>query len=289
VSLKARLLLIRPLNIALLALGQLACFSLFVPRDATQLLFLLLVVLSTTLTAAAGYTVNDLFDRASDRVSKPKRPLVSGAISVTNAWVFYFTLLASAFLCAFFASNTTLIFVVSLCNAALFLYAAFLKRTPLMGNILVSSMAYLSFALGNLWPHPHASFVSGFAFLAFSVTLYRELLKTNEDFEGDKQAGFKTLPVRIGLPLAEKIAFLFGILCGLFLIFSGLQFVPFVPIPQGFTAYSNALILCGTGFLFQTFGYHFKPSFSKRIPASFWPKIAIFLVLMALLNCPVLP
>lgn len=286
-SMKARIQLIRPLNIVILALSQLACFRLFVPSHSDELLRLFYVVLSSCLTAAAGYIVNDIFDKDTDAVSKPHRPLVRGALSATQAWIYYFTFLASSLLTAYFSENPALLFIVFLINGALFMYAAVLKRMALLGNLIVSGMVYMSFALGNLWVHPLREFVSGLALLAFIVTLYRELLKTNEDFEGDNAAGFKTLPVRIGLQRSHAVAVIFGLVSGLFLIACGFRLVSFIPIPEGFHFYGFALFFSGFELIFTSIYYRKYTSEKHKIPASFWPKLAMIVMIVALFSSPI--
>lgn len=192
----ARIQLIRPLNLLFIILGQCALLMHLIESNAAIQGFFL--IFSTILSAAAGYVINDIFDIKADFVNRPTRPLVSGKISKTNAIVFYLTLLLSSLFIAYYAAIPGLLAVVVFINIALFFYALFVKRTAIVGNLLVSVCVGMVFIVCNLLAETPSILASGIGIFATAANFIRENFKSIEDFAGDKIASFRTLPVLIG-------------------------------------------------------------------------------------------
>lgn len=174
-------------------------------------------VFATMLLMAAGYIINDIYDVESDKINKPERLIVQNKISEKNAWILYFILNGVGLIIAFSLSliiNHFKYFSIPVITVVLlFLYATDYKRKPLIGNLIISLLASLSIItvlFFDIMPmiSLHSSSVELryfvlvvhviIALFAFLTTLVRELVKTLEDIAGDRQAGYVTLPLKIG-------------------------------------------------------------------------------------------
>ena len=158
--------------------------------------FLLLAACSATLMMAGGNVLNDLWDRTSDRVNHPERPLPSNRLSTRVARAEAITLLACGCLLALPLSPPAPGIAVLAC-ALLIAYNGILKNIPLAGNLVISLLcgtAFLfgGFAVGN----PVPALIPGIFATLFHFG--REILKDLQDMEGDLQGAGSTLPIWAG-------------------------------------------------------------------------------------------
>lgn len=195
---------------------------------------LLLVSISALALLSAGNAINDYCDYNIDRINRPKRPLPSGRIQRRHALIFAIVLVViGIYLGALINRNATGIAI--LVCVALVSYAFWLKRTPFVGNLVVSGLTGLTFIAGGV----AIDSVKGTlipATFAFLFTTAREIVKDLEDTEGDLKHNVKTLAI-LNPQLAVKTAIGF---MGLVILFS--------PIPYLFGWYSwHYLIVVGLG------------------------------------------
>lgn len=209
----ARFQLIRPLNLLFIALGQIGLFVNFLSPTPDKVYQAFMFCFSTLLCAAAGYVVNDIFDKKIDLINRPKRPIPSGNISILNAWVFYFTLLVSSIAVAYFSNIQAWWQMLLIMSIALFLYSWFIKRMAIAGNLLVSACLALVFALCALLFDEAYPLISELAGFAFCATFIREIFKSIEDHKGDAANGCRTMPVLLGVQTSMRVC---GVLCLLF-------------------------------------------------------------------------
>ena len=233
------LLLIRPLNLAFIALTQYLLFFHFlfpVLRTAGAPILLegwraVLFLFTTTLLTAAGYAINDLYDVDTDRINKPKRWLVGKRLSrfAAVSWTVILLLLGAA-LAGYLAwdiQKPLLWLIYPFAALALWAYSRYLKGVPLAGNLLIALLCMMVggivwFAeregLTSLWasePTLARQVVRAlilYLSFAFLATLFRELIKDCEDVEGDASTHQQTLPVRFGLHRAKIWALTLGFL-----------------------------------------------------------------------------
>jgi 4-hydroxybenzoate polyprenyltransferase len=166
----------------------------------------------TVLIAAAGYIINDIYDLKADIINHPETVLLGQRIKIKTAIILYILFNLFAFYLGFRLGTDFLLMFVGVA-LLLFLYAAFIKALPLLGNILVAFL--LGFVLVIVWLYQPAvhevyeRFVLLFLYasFAFLTGVIRELLKDMEDVEGDKTAGFHTFPIKYGLQKSKKLVF----------------------------------------------------------------------------------
>ncbi|MGL4596470.1 MAG: geranylgeranylglycerol-phosphate geranylgeranyltransferase [Bacteroidia bacterium] len=182
-----------------------------------------LLVLATTLIAAAGYIINDYFDVRIDKVNRPETNLVGKTIKRRVAILLHtlFNVVGVAlgiFLSWKYDQLRLGLFIYITTPALLWFYSTNLKKQPLIGNVviaLLSALVPLMVALlelptqakehvqliqiGYLDLKTILNFTAGYAFFAFVISLLREIIKDTEDYEGDLEYGCRTLPIVLGI------------------------------------------------------------------------------------------
>jgi len=186
------------------------------------------VCISTFLIAAGGFAINDYFDFEIDKVNKPSRPLPKGDIALQQVKIYSVILFLLGIFFAFFTRNIFCI-AISIMNAtSLYLYAKLLKKSFLLGNIIVSWNACSTFIYGAIISLNFKNILPLTCF-AFLYTLIREWVKTIEDFYGDQRENVKSIPIVCGKDNTMRLLFLLSILLISFLyIFYFLKYIPFV-------------------------------------------------------------
>lgn len=225
--------LIRYENLLMIILTQvLVKYFLFVPFGIAVSLGHLdfsLLVLSMVSLAAAGNIINDIFDTATDAINKPEKLIIGRQISEKSAYNWFFTFNILGVGIGFYLSNLigqpsfTILFILP--SALLYLYATSLKRTILVGNIIISTMVAMIVVMVGIFdllptitPKNQDtqkvifSILIDYGIFAFLINLLREMVKDQEDVNGDHNAGIKTLPIVLGHARTNKIIFLIGLL-----------------------------------------------------------------------------
>ncbi len=192
----------------------------FVPQLTDFQFFLL--VLSTVLLTAAGYVINDYFDRRSDIVNRPESVIVDKEIDRRFALILHVILNTLGVIIGIYLSYSVGHYKFGLIYAVvagvLWFYSTTYKRQFLVGNLVVSVLTamvplmvglYELAALNNYYFVQifsyHIDFkiilywIGGFSFFAFITNLLREIVKDIEDYEGDTELGRDTLPINLGI------------------------------------------------------------------------------------------
>jgi 4-hydroxybenzoate polyprenyltransferase len=178
---------------------------------------------------AAGYIVNDIFDVKTDLINKPDKTYVTTQISEAYAWVYFAALNFMAIALAFFINEVFLFIVVSTV-IALFIYALFVKKIAVFGNVLVAFLSGVlpfltvwldvSFAYSNNSNEGYFSLYTVplyFSFIAFLGSFSREVIKDIEDIEGDRKVKALTLPIILNEKQAGYVA-IFSLIIACFLL-----------------------------------------------------------------------
>jgi geranylgeranylglycerol-phosphate geranylgeranyltransferase len=193
----------RPLNVLITLVSiPVACWI----AGGTSSLWLSILLAGTTgaLVAAGANAINDAFDIDIDRINRPDRPLPRGALTQQDARRMWLIVSIAAIGINLFLNSTALLIVV-LSIALLYVYSAYLKRTVLIGNVLVGSMTGMAFIYGGVVVGRMERAIVP-AIFAFLVNLAREVLKDVEDMEGDRRENAVTLPIKYGVMTALVLA-----------------------------------------------------------------------------------
>ena len=182
--------------------------------------FVILVV-STVCIAAAGYVINNIFDRETDLINK-KEVIVGASISEAMAYNLYITLNVIGVIGGFYLSNViekpgfALLFIII--SGTLYLYASSLKQSLLIGNLIIALLTAISVIIIGLYDllpiiTPENQLFLGvlfkilldYALFAFLINFIREIVKDLEDVKGDYNLGMNTLPIALGIERTSKI------------------------------------------------------------------------------------
>jgi 4-hydroxybenzoate polyprenyltransferase/geranylgeranylglycerol-phosphate geranylgeranyltransferase len=159
------------------------------------------------LAAMLGFALNDISDCHKDAVSKPRRPIPSGQVSLGAARTAALVVGVLAFgwatwvpLTGWHRSFYFVAFVGVILYNGVVRYAA-LAKTPIAALLSVSPLA---FCLLTLEPGPLPAVVSGLAFLYITG---RELRMDALDVDGDLQGRTRTFPILFGVSATTRVAF----------------------------------------------------------------------------------
>jgi geranylgeranylglycerol-phosphate geranylgeranyltransferase len=151
---------------------------------------------SVLFVSAGGYALNDIYDIRTDRMSKPWRALPSGRVGKRGAVQVTAVTWAAGLALSVPAGPVAAGFALT-CMLLIWLYSAGIKSAGLAGHLLVSALASSGFLLGGALGHSARAAVLPFS-IALGFHFAREVVKGAGDMRGDKGAGIRTLPVRMG-------------------------------------------------------------------------------------------
>ena len=151
-----------------------------------------------------GYWVNDAFDFKIDRINKPRRVIVNAHLSVKIVLTVYFSLVGLLLIGSWFLQPMYLWLTNLSAAAMLFLYAAYLPRTTVVGKLVIAALTATVLYYAALLYQLTSPLLWTTVF-AFQITFLRELVKDIEDIEGDLHFKLQTLPIRIGIVGARNV------------------------------------------------------------------------------------
>ena len=168
-----------------------------------------LTFFSMAFITSAGFAINDYYDRESDAVIKPRRPLPSGALTLRQVIAVSAVLFAVGLALAVWI-NVLSFLILSADSILLLLYSALVKRkSGFAANVLVGFLTGTAFLYGEaVSPIPF-----GFVFLSLYPiafgTIGGNILRDILSSEGDAKVGYPTLPQTVGNRSAIYIAAVF--------------------------------------------------------------------------------
>lgn len=186
------LALVRPRNLLIAAAGVAVGGFLALGRLAfpTALLWAMASALGL---GGAGNAANDVFDLEADRINRPLRPLVTGALSRETAIVIAGVAGGFGLFAAWWVGPALFVLAV-LALAVMLAYSPWLKARGLRGNVAVAVVASLPLIYGAV---AAGNWRAGLAPSALAALLHlaREIVKDVEDVAGDLALGRRTVPI----------------------------------------------------------------------------------------------
>lgn len=170
---------------------------------------------------AANNTLNQIYDLEIDRINKPKRPLVTGEVSLRGAWIFTWVMFAlgiiptwwvvvhpyttwrAKFLAPPLAHETFFIYVVALISTFVYSVPAFgrTKAHPIGANLTIAIPRGCLLKVAGWTMVARATYAEpwfiGAIFMFF--LLGAASTKDFSDIEGDRAGGCRTLPIVFGV------------------------------------------------------------------------------------------
>ncbi len=203
-------------------LALLTSLAILTINGSLNLQIMLLTFFSMAFITSAGFSINDYFDKESDAVIKPQRPLPSGALSLRQVVAVSACLFALGLVLAFFIN--WLSFEILLVDSVLLLVYSWLikRKSGFAANILVGVLTGTAFLYGEAVTLG-SSIASPLALSLASLSLYPiacgtiggNVLRDILSLEGDSKVGYPTLPQKIGNVKSAEVAAAFFIACGL--------------------------------------------------------------------------
>lgn len=211
----------------LLGIGEpvLQYYGFVILTSNTQFIFL---VLAFVFLAAAGYVINDYFDRKADQINRPDTVVIG--VKINRRWAilihsFYNAIgIALGFAVSISIGKWCFGFLFILFSLLLWWYSSSLKKIPLAGNLMVALLAGIVPPIVAAFMYYGSIHVSGsydpamgyalkqifnlcigFAIFAFLFTLIREMVKDLEDVKGDNAMNCRTLPLSIGIRMTRQL------------------------------------------------------------------------------------
>jgi geranylgeranylglycerol-phosphate geranylgeranyltransferase len=195
-KLRAWIELTRPVNI-LITMLSIPAACVLAGSQSGQWPLIAAAALTGALVAAGANAINDYFDVEIDKINKPDRPIPSGVLNrkeALAAWI----VLSVAGISVNLALNSAALAIAVSAVIALYFYSAVLKRTVILGNLVVGLMTGMAFIYGGVVVGKFERAVMP-ALFAFLINVAREVVKDLEDIEGDRSGNAMTLPVRHGV------------------------------------------------------------------------------------------
>ena len=198
----------------------------------------LLIFFSMAFITSAGFAINDYFDRESDAIIKPKRPIPSGSLSLKQVMAVSGVLFAVGLIMAFFI-NWLSFAIIAADSLLLLIYSYLVKRkSGFAANILVGILTGTAFMYGQATIMGTVNLISLSLYPIAFGTIGGNVLRDILSLDGDSKVGYPTLPQKIGSVSAAKVGAVFFLLTGL------LAPLPAIPFFTGhFTVYYLPLIL----------------------------------------------
>lgn len=185
-------------NLVMIAFAQYFTAAFLVDKQLVFDHHLMLLTISTTVIAAAGYIINDYYDVKIDYINKPDRVVVGKNITRRFAILLHVVLSATGI-----AIGVYLSWRLTALNAAsvflLWLYSNNLKRLPLIGNLTVALLTGAAVYSVDILYRTGNALIVVFVVFAMYMTLIREIIKDIEDLKGDNNFGCRTLPIVWGI------------------------------------------------------------------------------------------
>ena len=218
--------LVRGYNLLLIVLAQylssIFIFSYQKPAlDVLLDLNLFIIVLSSILSIASGYIINNFYDAKKDLINRPEKAKIDQNIEQSLKLKIYFSLNILATLLAFLVSYKAALFFCFYVFL-LWFYSHKLKKIVFLDNLTAALLAILPFFGVLMYFKNFHLVIFVHASYLFVILLIRELIKSLENIKGDTLVGLNTIPIVKGSKFSKKLIFsltLVSIIPALMLIF----------------------------------------------------------------------
>jgi geranylgeranylglycerol-phosphate geranylgeranyltransferase len=163
---------------------------------------------------AAANVINDYFDQETDKINRPKRPLISGDVKPQTALYIAIILFTIGTVLAITLPFTATVIAVVVVLPLMIFYSIWFKGMPLVGNLIIAFILGVTFLFAGAALNEMKIMMTP-AVLAFGLTIVRELIKDIGDVEGDRKVNLKTFPVVAGVKRSWILASVFACLIGI--------------------------------------------------------------------------
>ena len=169
----------------------------------------IIFTINTILIMSASMVLNDMYDIELDKINKPKRPLITGEVSMKEALLYSVFLLSISEYLSLKYLPINLQWVIHLSIIYINLYTPIFKKILIIKNLscafLISSTLFFT---GLATSNKILSIDKNFDLLIISCntiffgSLTNEILMDIRDYKGDKKNNLKTIPIIFGIHFA---------------------------------------------------------------------------------------
>jgi geranylgeranylglycerol-phosphate geranylgeranyltransferase len=198
----------------------------------------LLIFFSMACITSAGFAINDYFDRESDAVIKPKRPIPAGTLTLKQVVAISSILFVLGLSLTYWLPPLSFVILV-IDSLVLILYSYLVKKkSGFFANIVVGILTGTAFMYGQAAISGTITMISLALYPIAFGTIGGNVLRDVLSVEGDTKVGYPTLPQKVGNYNAAKAGAIFFLLTGI------LAPLPALPLfADHFTIYYLPLIL----------------------------------------------
>ncbi len=205
--------LVRVRNAIMSFFGVYIGAALFSGGSPPQIIMVLAASVSSMFILGGGNTLNDYFDHKIDKINKPDRPIPSGRVSRSDAFIFSIVMFLLGLALAK-SINKYCLWIAAFNTLVLIVYAKYGKQMIFFSNLSISYLVSSVFVYGAFSAYDPKLPISidGMKLLlilttcSFLINLGREVIKDIEDLEGDKRAYSNTLPIKYGPGASKRVA-----------------------------------------------------------------------------------
>ncbi|MBE7686726.1 geranylgeranylglycerol-phosphate geranylgeranyltransferase [Tenacibaculum finnmarkense] len=203
---------VRGYNILVLIAAQyLAAIFIFSDQKSIKpVLFdwhLLYLVIATICVVAAGYIINNFYDKNADKINRPIKTSLDSYVKQETKLSLYFFLNFTGFGFGLLVSwRAAFFFAVYIFS--IWLYSHKLKKHPFIGLISVSTLTILPFFVIFVHYKNFSKVIFVHAIFLFLIILIRELIKNLENIKGAIINNYNTFPVKYGEKNTKKLIIL---------------------------------------------------------------------------------
>ncbi|MGD9900888.1 MAG: UbiA family prenyltransferase [Calditrichaceae bacterium] len=156
--------------------------------------------------SASILVLNDYFDVETDKINSPGRPIPSGLVTASEAFLLSIILLLLGLILSYLLG-----FIALLCTITLsiigFLYNRKFKKSGLPGNLMVSFSVGMTFIFGGVSVGlPFNKMVWFFGIIAALIDLGEEIAADSMDMQGDLLIDSNSLAIKFGKQTALNIS-----------------------------------------------------------------------------------
>lgn len=173
----------------------------------------LIGILNTVLIMCSSMIMNDLFDMKVDKINNPKRPLITGQVTVREALVTNVAIIGTIHGLTYTYLSPELRTMIHLAILNISLYTPILKKALFIKNLSCASLVGFSIYFAgfttrtlNTPTYLQNQLLTIATRTIFFGSLFNEILLDIRDSQGDLQNGIRTIPNVFGIKKAMTFA-----------------------------------------------------------------------------------
>jgi len=196
-------------------LSLLTAFAIIKDPMTITLQTAVLIFFSMALITSAGFAINDYFDRESDAIINPKRPIPAGTLTLKQVIAISSILFTVGLGLTYWLPPLSFA-ILAVDSIVLVLYSYIVKKkSGFIANIIVGILTGTAFMYGQAAVSGTVTMISFSLYPIAFGTIGGNVLRDVVSVEGDAKVGYPTLPQKIGNYNASKVGAFFFFLTGL--------------------------------------------------------------------------